>query len=76
MSTIKKYLSSIGKKGGEAGTGKAKARTTEQASAAAKKRWEKYMNHELARFLREECRRIGGKPELAEIIIKEKGLEK
>jgi hypothetical protein len=31
---------SLGRLGGKAGTGKAKARTTEQARAAAKKRWE------------------------------------
>jgi len=31
----------LGKKGGKAGSGKAKARTSEQASAAAKARWAK-----------------------------------
>ena len=31
-----------GRKGGQNGTGKAKARTTEQARAAAKARWDKY----------------------------------
>lgn len=33
------HLASIGKKGGAAGTGAAKARTPEQARAAALKRW-------------------------------------
>jgi len=32
---ITKYLSAIGSKGGKAGTGKAKARTSEQARKAA-----------------------------------------
>jgi hypothetical protein len=34
-----KAAAALGKKGGKAGTGKAKARTTEQARAAAKTRW-------------------------------------
>lgn len=38
---VSEYLSKIGQKGGKAGTGKAKARTPEQASAAAKARWKK-----------------------------------
>lgn len=38
---VSEYLSQIGQKGGKAGTGKAKARTPEQASAAAKARWKK-----------------------------------
>lgn len=38
---IKKYLASIGARGGKAGTGKAKARTKAQARAAAKARWDK-----------------------------------
>lgn len=38
---LRAYLSSIGRRGGAAGTGKAKARTSEQARAAAKARWEK-----------------------------------
>jgi hypothetical protein len=37
-----KAAAAFGKKGGKAGTGKAKARTTEQARAAANKRWEKH----------------------------------
>lgn len=32
----------IGRKGGEAGTGKAKARTSEQARAAVKVRWDNW----------------------------------
>lgn len=38
---ISHYLSKIGKKGGEAGTGKAKARTSEQARQAVLARWNK-----------------------------------
>lgn len=41
MSSISKYLASIGSKGGKAGTGKSKARTKAQARAAAKARWAK-----------------------------------
>lgn len=37
----RKYLASIGAKGGAAGTGKSKARTKAQARAAAKARWSK-----------------------------------
>ena len=37
----KKYLASIGSKGGKAGTGKAKARTKAQARKAANARWAK-----------------------------------
>lgn len=37
----KKYLSKIGKVGGKSGTGKSKARTSEQARAAALARWRK-----------------------------------
>jgi len=37
MSQITKYLASIGKKGGEAGTGKAKRRSREQYQAMAAK---------------------------------------
>ena len=36
-----KYLAEIGRRGGKAGTGKAKARTPEQAQAAARARWDK-----------------------------------
>ncbi len=36
-SKVKHYLASIGKKGGEAGTGKAKRRTPEQYREMAKK---------------------------------------
>jgi rRNA maturation endonuclease Nob1 len=36
-----KAAAALGKKGGKAGTGKAKARTTEQTRAAANKRWAK-----------------------------------
>jgi len=38
---IKKYLASIGRKGGAAGRGKAKARTSAQARAAVMARWNK-----------------------------------
>ncbi len=38
---ISRYLSSLGKKGGLAGKGKAKARTSEQARAAVNARWDK-----------------------------------
>lgn len=38
---IKSYLSAIGRRGGKAGTGKAKARTKEQARKAAMARWVK-----------------------------------
>jgi hypothetical protein len=37
VSEVTKYLASIGKKGGEAGTGKAKRRTKEQYREMAKK---------------------------------------
>jgi len=36
-----KHAAALGKKGGKAGTCKAKARTTEQAQAAARARWDK-----------------------------------
>jgi len=36
---IRQYLAEIGRKGGAAGTGKAKARTSEQARAAILVRW-------------------------------------
>ena len=38
---ISRYLSKIGKKGGLAGRGSAKARTSEQARAAVNERWKK-----------------------------------
>lgn len=37
---VKQYLAAIGRRGGKAGTGKAKARTKAQARAAAKARWD------------------------------------
>ena len=37
----KKYLAAIGSKGGKAGTGKSKARTSAQARKAARARWDK-----------------------------------
>jgi hypothetical protein len=40
-SPISAYLAVIGKKGGKAGTGKAKARSSEQARKAVMKRWGK-----------------------------------
>jgi hypothetical protein len=39
---VSKYLAEIGRMGGKAGTGKAKARTKAQARAAAKARWSKH----------------------------------
>lgn len=39
---ISAHMSAIGAKGGRAGTGKAKARTTAQARKAANIRWEKW----------------------------------
>lgn len=36
---IRKYLAEIGRKGGAAGKGEAKARTSEQARAAVQARW-------------------------------------
>lgn len=38
---LKKYFAKIGKKGGAAGKGAAKARSSEQARKAAKIRWQK-----------------------------------
>jgi hypothetical protein len=40
-SPLSRYLSKIGKKGGMAGKGKAKARSSDQARAAVNARWEK-----------------------------------
>ncbi len=37
--SITKYLSALGKKGGKAGRGKVKARSTAQARKAANVRW-------------------------------------
>jgi hypothetical protein len=37
---VRQYLAEIGRKGGAAARGKAKARTSEQARAAVMKRWE------------------------------------
>lgn len=39
---VRNYLSQIGKKGGKAGTGKAKARDPEKMRAAVNKRWAKH----------------------------------
>jgi len=41
---VRKYLREIASKGGSKGVGKAKARTTEQARAAANKRWKRASN--------------------------------
>ena len=41
MKPKNRHAAALGKKGGKAGTGKAKARSSEQARAAAKSRWEK-----------------------------------
>lgn len=38
---LNKAAATLGSKGGKAGTGKAKARTPEQAQAAARSRWDK-----------------------------------
>ena len=38
---IKAYLSAMGKKGGQAGKGKAKSRPSDQMRAAVQKRWDK-----------------------------------
>lgn len=38
---VKAYMARIGRKGGKAGVGRAKARTTEQARAAARVRWDR-----------------------------------
>jgi len=38
---VRRYLAEIGRRGGAAGRGEAKARTTEQARAAVLKRWER-----------------------------------
>ena len=38
---VKDYLAAIGRRGGEAGRGAAKARTSEQCRAAALARWAK-----------------------------------
>lgn len=39
--TVKQYLSQIGRKGGKAGTGSAKRRSSEQTRRAALARWAK-----------------------------------
>jgi len=39
------YLATIGRKGGQSGRGKSKARTTEQARRAALARWVKRLSH-------------------------------
>jgi hypothetical protein len=38
---VRNYLSQIGRKGGHAGTGAAKARDSEKMRAAVQKRWDK-----------------------------------
>ena len=38
---VSRYLSKIGQKGGKAGRGSAKARSSDQARAAVNKRWDK-----------------------------------
>lgn len=45
---VRAYLSQIGRKGGAAGRGASKARTSEQARAAARAKWKRY--HEAARL--------------------------
>lgn len=44
---VKQYLAAIGRRGGKAGTGKAKARTKSQARKAAMARWRKPANNAL-----------------------------
>lgn len=46
------YAAALGKKGGKAGTGKAKARTSEQARAAAKTRWIKKEIREIEEIMK------------------------
>jgi hypothetical protein len=41
LAFIQEYLRTIGARGGSAGTGSAKARTSDQARAAAQARWKK-----------------------------------
>jgi hypothetical protein len=41
LSSMNKAAQQLGRKGGKAGTGKAKARTSEQARAAVMARWKK-----------------------------------
>jgi len=45
VSAVSKYLATIGRKGGQSGRGKSKARTTEQARKAALARWVKRLSH-------------------------------
>jgi hypothetical protein len=40
--TLRYMAAQLGRKGGKAGKGKAKARTSEQARAAVNTRWKKY----------------------------------
>lgn len=48
---VRAYLSQIGRKGGAAGRGASKARTSEQARAAARAKWTKWKRyHEAARL--------------------------
>lgn len=53
-----KHAAALGKKGGMAGRGKAKARTSEQAKAAAKARWSRWqeMQDELETLRRNAAR--------------------
>jgi hypothetical protein len=46
---LQKWFQKITSKAGSAGTGKAKARTTDQARAAAKARWDKYRAEKAAK---------------------------
>lgn len=52
---LNKAAAALGSKGGKAGTGKAKARTPEQASAAANARWQ----NRNARLALEYIRKVG-----------------
>ena len=54
------YLAEIGRKGGAAGRGPAKARTSEQAQAAARARWGKRKTK--ARAKRDNLERLVGAP--------------
>lgn len=48
---------SLGRRGGKAGTGKAKARTSAQARKAARERWRKWRKRQQADLTGDEIRR-------------------
>jgi hypothetical protein len=47
--TTRYYAAKLGRKGGKAGTGKAKARSSEQARAAVNERWRRYRKRQKAK---------------------------